>query len=42
MTLRALSTALLLIAQVLIGGWAFLKMLEPNMLLEVLRSFSFC
>jgi heme A synthase len=39
---RYLSTALLLIAQVLIGGWAFMKMLDPDMMLEILRTFTFC
>jgi heme A synthase len=39
---RYISTALLLIAQVLIGGWAFMKMLDPDMMLEILRAFTFC
>ena len=39
---RYVSTALLLTAQVLIGGWAFMKMLEPGNILDVLRMFSFC
>jgi heme A synthase len=42
MVRRYISTALLLIAQVLIGGWAFMKMLEPNMMLDLLRAFTLC
>jgi len=42
MSHQYISTALLLIAQVLIGGWAFMKMLDPNMMLDILRVFTFC
>jgi heme A synthase len=42
MARRYLSTALLLIAQVLLGGWALIRMLEPDMVLELLRSLTFC
>jgi hypothetical protein len=42
MTPRDISTALLLLAQVLLGGWAFIKMLEPGMTLEFLQAFSLC
>lgn len=42
MVYRYASTILLLLAQVLIGGWAFMQMLEPNMMMEVLRAFTFC
>ena len=37
-----IATALLLAAQMLIGGWAFMKVLEPGNILDVLRLFSFC
>jgi hypothetical protein len=42
MARRYISTALLLFAQILLGGWAFIKMLEPNMMLELLQAFSLC
>lgn len=32
----------LVLAHVLIGGWAFVKMLEPGNMLEVLKLFSLC
>ncbi len=39
---RYLSTALLLMALVWVGGWAFMRILEPDMVMEVLRAFTFC
>lgn len=39
---RYLSTALLLAALGLIGGWACMKMLEPAMMMDVLQAFTFC
>jgi hypothetical protein len=42
MTNRYLSTALLLMALVWIGGWTFMKMLDPDMVMVVLRAFTFC
>ncbi|MGZ5818187.1 MAG: hypothetical protein ACXWJD_05510 [Burkholderiaceae bacterium] len=42
MTHRYMVTALLLIAQVLIGGWAFMKMLDPSMMLDILKAFTLC
>ncbi|MGZ3241699.1 MAG: hypothetical protein ACXWJK_15985 [Burkholderiaceae bacterium] len=42
MARQYISTALLLIAQVLIGGWAFMKMLDPDMMLDLLRAFTLC
>ncbi|MGH8810274.1 MAG: hypothetical protein ACREX0_20530 [Noviherbaspirillum sp.] len=35
-------TVLLVMAQVLIGGWAFMKMMAPANMLDVLRLFSLC
>jgi heme A synthase len=42
MSHRYISTVLLLLAQVLIGGWAFMKMLEPGMMLDFLQAFTLC
>lgn len=39
---RYIAPALLLIVQVLIGGWAFMTMLEPSMMLDLLRAMTFC
>jgi hypothetical protein len=39
---RTLSTTLLVIAHVLIGVWAFRKMLEPDMMVNLLQMFSLC
>jgi hypothetical protein len=33
---------LLLAAHLLIGGWAFMKLLEPGNTLDLLRLFSLC
>lgn len=37
-----IGTLLLVLAHVLIGGWAFAKLLEPGTTLEVLRLVSLC
>lgn len=37
-----LGSLLLLVAHLLIGGWAFMKLLEPGNTLELLRLFSLC
>ena len=33
---------IMLLALVLIAGWAVMKMLAPDMILEVLRATTFC
>jgi hypothetical protein len=33
---------LLLIAHLLIGGWAFTKLLEPSHTIDILRLFALC
>lgn len=38
----SLGSILLLAAYLLIGGWAFVKLLEPGNTLELLRLFSLC
>lgn len=38
----SLGSLLLLAAHLLIGGWAFMKLLEPGNTLELLRLFSLC
>ncbi|HEV7619692.1 MAG TPA: hypothetical protein VGO51_16475 [Burkholderiaceae bacterium] len=35
-------TVLLAVSAVLIGGWAFTKLLEPANMLEMIRLFSMC
>lgn len=42
MRTRNFSNALVLIAHMLIAGWALLKMLEPGTMLDVLLLFSLC
>jgi heme A synthase len=37
-----LGIVLLVIAQVIIGGWAFMEMLKPENVMQVLRAFSMC
>ena len=39
---REIALPLLLILQLLIGGWAFMRMLDPASMLDILRLFSFC
>jgi heme A synthase len=36
------ATSLLVFLQVLVGGWAFLRTLEPDTVLAILRLVTFC
>jgi hypothetical protein len=42
MRVEAVTTPLLVLLMVIVGGWAFLCTLEPDVLLAVLRVVSFC
>lgn len=37
-----LGVVLLIVATVVIGGWAFIKLLEPANTIEMVRLFSLC
>ena len=37
-----LGIVLQVIAQVIIGGWAFMQMLKPENVMEVLQAFTMC
>jgi hypothetical protein len=38
----SIAGVLLLLAHLLIGGWAFAKMLEPGHTFDILRLFAMC
>jgi hypothetical protein len=42
MKLDAAAAPLLALLMVVVGGWAFLRTLEPDVLLAILRLVSFC
>jgi heme A synthase len=37
-----LGVVLLIVAQAVIGGWAFMEMLKPENVMQILRAFSMC
>ena len=39
---RDIAMPLLLILQLIIGGWAFMRLLDPAGMLDILRLLSFC
>lgn len=39
---EAIAAPLLAVLMVTIGGWAFLRTLDPEMLLAILRTITFC
>lgn len=40
--MKHVATPLLVLLNVVIGGWAFMRSLEPDIVLAILRLMSFC
>lgn len=40
--MKSAATPLLILLHVIVGGWAFMRTLEPDILLAILRLVSFC